>query len=389
MKVLILADGTSVHSIRILDWHLRQGCDVTFVDYADPKPLGAPNYRFVPYPGLRGARFLRRVVGRAAVAGLNARAAARALRRIWTAFRPDIVHLYQIDARAYHCFLARIGPMILSSWGTDINQHFATNADAAYRRRTARALAAADLIIADADDILEKCVRLAGRPVPTARLLLGVDTELFRPGYEEQAAGWRMRMAVPPDARLLFSIRALTPLYGHHQVLEAFARAQPTLTAPSILVFKAYNDRHAAGYQQRLRDQAERLGVSDRIRFADGVAFEELPVLYAAADLIVNYPSIDGFPVTFLEAAACERPVVSNRLTAYRGSFAEKYFQLVEPDDVGRLAEALARAVNGFVPTGAALHEARVTIEREFSEQVVAGQLMTLYRRTLAERKAR
>ena len=62
------------------------------------------------------------------------------------------------------------------------------------------------------------------------------------------------------------------------------------------------------------------------------VPFAQLPEIYALADVIINYPSMDTLPVTFMEAAACERPVVTSRLPSYMGTFAERYFLMVEPE---------------------------------------------------------
>src|SRR5262245_5112865 len=107
MKVLMLADGSSIHSQRVLDWHLRQGCEVTFLDYQDPRPGGAEGYRFVPYAtGVRGGRYVRAVFGERAAEWLEERLAARRLRAVYRSVRPDVVHVYQIDRRAYHCFRA-------------------------------------------------------------------------------------------------------------------------------------------------------------------------------------------------------------------------------------------------------------------------------------------
>jgi glycosyltransferase involved in cell wall biosynthesis len=382
MKVLMLADGSSIHARRALDWHLQHGCEVTFVDFQDPRPGGAERYRYLPYPGLRGARYLQKLLGQSLTGWLAARTAARRLNGIYRSVRPDVVHLYQIDHRAHHCFLAGLRPLVLSSWGTDINQHFTATADPDYRSRTATALAAADLVIADAADIVAKCSRLAGRTLPAALLPFGVNTELFRPGYEEAALAWRTKLGIPADARVLFSIRALTPLYGHHHVLEAFHKAQPRFRSSTFLAFKAYNNQGASEYEHQLRHHAEQLGLADRVRWSEGVPFEQLPALYAAADVIVNYPAMDGFPVTFLEAAACERPVVSNRLPSYAGTLAEKFFRLVEPEDPGALAEGLADAANEAVQDRKlGLAQARAVVENEYSETVTANRLMELYRR--------
>jgi glycosyltransferase involved in cell wall biosynthesis len=376
----MLADGGSIHTRRILNWHLDRDCDVTFVDATDPKPKDTRRYRFVRYPGLRGKRFVKKVAGARLTGQLDHHAVLFGLKRIFRDFRPDVVHLYQIDSRAYDCYRAELKPLVLSSWGTDINQHFQDSADAEYRGRTAEALAKADMVIGDATDILDKCVKLAGRSVPTELLPLGIDTKLFRPGYENEAREWRRGLDIPADAIVLLSIRALTPLYGHHDILEAFQQATPSFQKMAFLVFKEYNDRSAPDYRGKLQRRSEELGISARVRWSKSAPFEQLPALYAAADAIVNYPSIDGFPVTFLEAAACKCPVITNRLPSYEGTLAEKYFRLVEAANTNALAEAIAEAVNGIeTAPSASLDEARDLVKNEFSEAASAERLMAIY----------
>jgi len=385
MKVLMLADGASIHSRRALDWHLKQGCEVTFVDWVDPAPKCDGRYRFVRYPGQRGSKYLRKVLGDKCYSWLDERASIEGLRRIFRNERPEIVHLYQIDQRAYHCLKSGLKPLVMSSWGTDINQHFTATADADYRCRTAEALASADLIIADAADIIDKCASLAGRTIPAEVLPLGIDTELFRPGYEDAAKQWRHKLEIPADATVLFSIRALTPLYGHVEILNAFHQALSRFRERAFLVFKAYNSKIGSQYELDLRQLAEQLGVANLLRWETSVPFEQLPALYAAADAIINFPAMDGFPVTFLEAAACQRPVITNRLPSYVGTFAEKYFHMIETRDVSALANEMVKTVNDSrQPGDARRFEARAIVETSFSEIVTTERLMSFYRNLIA-----
>jgi glycosyltransferase involved in cell wall biosynthesis len=53
------------------------------------------------------------------------------------------------------------------------------------------------------------------------------------------------------------------------------------------------------------------------IRWADQVLFEDLPVFYHLADVVVSIPKTDGMPVTLFEAMACHTPVIVGDLPAY------------------------------------------------------------------------
>ena len=378
----MLASWPSIHSQRPLNWLLENGCDVVFVDRKNPYPEGRDRYQFLPYPGPRGTRYYGRLGPRVA-SRFGLWTVALQLRLLWRRIRPDVVHLHWVNRHAYHCVKAGLRPLVLSVWGSDINRHFLPAADPEYRRIIGQALAHADLVIVDAQGMAEKCALLAGCEIRTELLHLGVNTKTFRPGYGQAANEWRRRLAVPGDAKVLLSIRIWRPQYGHHVILEAFSQALPRLQTDCVLVFKIYpiSSHDSTAYEIELRRRAEQLGIARWVRWMEEVTFAQLPEIYAFADVIVNYPSMDTFPVTFLEAAACERPVISIRLPSYQGTFAERYFRMVEPGEVTDLANAIVELINQ--PSGQTarlLSEARRVVEQEYNESIYIQRLLDIYR---------
>jgi glycosyltransferase involved in cell wall biosynthesis len=221
---------------------------------------------------------------------------------------------------------------------------------------------------------------LAGRQVPTAFLPLGIDTSHFRPVAPEVTAAWRRRLAIPDDATVFMSVRAMAPVYGHHHILEAFAKVCPGAARRSVLLFKTYNCSNypeGPAYASSLRQRAQELGLADSLRWVTEVPYADLPALYSVADAIVNYPSMDAFPVTFIEAAACMRPVITVDLPAYQGTFVEHAFRLVRPNDVDGLAAAFQTQTEGV--SMAHFDKTRALVEREYDESVSANRLLGHY----------
>jgi glycosyltransferase involved in cell wall biosynthesis len=376
MKVLMVAPGTSPHAWRPLAWLLARGVEVVFLDEVDPLAAGAPGYRFVPLPR-SGLAVLRRLVG-SRIALALAKWRAWPLRRLWQRERPDVVHVHWVDPRAQHCAAAGMHPLVLTVWGSDVNDLLDPGANPAMRAAIGEALAAADLVCIDGADMAEKCAQLAGRPVPTRLLTLGVDTKRFAPGWAEEAAHLRHWLDIAPGTRVVLSPRAMAGLYRHHEVLEAFAAAG---VPDAVLVFIRYNPGNFADCQvleAELRDHAARLGVADALRFCDRLAVELLPALYNAADVVVNFPARDAFPVTFLEALACARPVITCPHHSYAGTVAERHARFV--NDVPGLASALADTL-AHPP---ALSAARDEVIRLHDEALVADTLVAWYRELCA-----
>jgi len=391
---LMIAPGGDTHSLRPLNWLLERGCRVVFSDRTDPLPEGREGYSFVPFPYPRGGRIFPKLFGKNLgdrLFGLSARTTVIRLAALRRRIRPSVTHVHWVDDRAYYCAKAGLRPLVLTVWGSDINNHFLPDANGAARKRIGETLASADLILIDSADLHEKCIALAGRNVPTEVIIHGVNTDLFRPGYEAAAEEWRCRLSIPPAAAVLLSIRKWTSLYRHESILEAFARALPRLNSEAYLVFKIVkgNSMHGALYEKQLRDLTVKLGLCEMVRWMDEVPFDALPAVYSFADVILSYPSMDAFPVTFFEAAACECPVISCMLPAYSGTFAEEYFQMVSPDEPSELSDAIVKFVNEKrTASRDRLPELRRIVCQHYDERIVSGKLIDLYLQFLSPGKA-
>jgi glycosyltransferase involved in cell wall biosynthesis len=378
----MLAPGNSIHSRRSLSWLLERGCSVLFVDAQNPEGKG--DVRHAPYPHVPEQKIYN-LLGWKRSFRLKNWAVGMRLRRLCRRFRPDVVHVHWVDHRAYQCLFAGLRPLVLSVWGSDVNHLFRPNADPRYRRCIGEALAGADRVLADTPEMEEKCSALAGRAVRVELLPYGIDTRRFAPRDPEAARAWRRKLDVPDGAKVLLSMRGFEARYGHHLILEAFHQALPRCQSQCALVFKKFNQgitpHNNAMYEPQVRARIEELGLGRLVRWVDHLPYSLLPEMYAFADAIVNYPEMDAFPVTFLEAAASETPVISTGLPSYKGTFAERCFTLVEPGRIDQLADALAAFVNEPPGTrAAALAEARRTVECDFEEAVIADRLLDIYK---------
>jgi len=90
--------------------------------------------------------------------------------------------------------------------------------------------------------------------------------------------------------------------------------------------------------------ECEKLGIEERVLFAPYVPYEDLPLVYGAAEILVIPSLIEGFGLPVLEAMACGTPVACSRsasLPEVAGDAAE-YF---EPSSAEDLAAAMERVL--------------------------------------------
>ncbi len=134
-------------------------------------------------------------------------------------------------------------------------------------------------------------------------------------------------------------------------------------------------------YDEVFRTAGE-LSLGERLRFTGFVAEEDLPALYAAADIAAHPAHFEGFGLPPLEAMACGTPVVASDATSLPEVVGEGGL-LVPPHDERAWAEALAR-----VAADRALHD-RLAAEglaqaARFSWQETARRTVEVYRGVVA-----
>ncbi len=387
----MIANGRVVHSRKPQRWLRERGCSVRFLD-TDPLPdAEVPGEAAYPHNRSALSYYVGRVLGN--TAGAVARRALDVMRLIrlrllYVRCRADLVHVHWIGVEAYECARAGVRPLLLTAWGTDINQFFQPQKDerlGQLRHEVAYALSRCDRLITDAPDLVHRCETLAGRPLRHELLPLGIDTAAFARPLDAERRTWRDRLGIPPGAFVFGSFRELRPHYNHDLIIDAFARMKDRDPRDAFLLFKVYLSQGRVpepAYEEALRAQANRLGVSQRIVWVTDIDAARLPEMYATVDAVVNFPRLDGFPVHFLEAAASSRQIVSCRLPAYEWGFAAEAVSFAPPGDPVALSAVMDRVVAEHTdPTAVArLSRARTIVLDRYNEGATGQRLLEIYR---------
>ena len=165
----------------------------------------------------------------------------------------------------------------------------------------------------------------------------GVDAIRFRPLDRAEA---RRRLGLG-DVPTLLTVGRLVPRKGVDLVLLALPEVRRRFGSVRYVVAGDGPDRG------RLEALARELGVREAVELRGRVPDEDVAWLYAACDAFVlpvrdEWPSVEGFGLVYLEASACERPVIGARAGGAPEAVREgETGLLVEPDDVRGLAAAI------------------------------------------------
>jgi teichuronic acid biosynthesis glycosyltransferase TuaC len=192
----------------------------------------------------------------------------------------------------------------------------------------------------------------------------GLDQSRFVPRDRKEEKA-KMGISGP----LILSVGALIPRKGQDLLIAAL----PAL--PNAMLMLAGQGESEADYRALASD----LGVADRVSFLGSVLHDDLPALFAAADVMALVSSSEGLANAWVEALACGTPVVASDVGGIR--------ELVKTPEAGRIVErtpeAIAAAITDIL-ANPPVREAVAANVSAFSWGENAQQLAEFFRRVAA-----
>ncbi|QDV24716.1 glycosyltransferase family 4 protein [Aureliella helgolandensis] len=161
----------------------------------------------------------------------------------------------------------------------------------------------------------------------------GVDS-VFHPYPEQQIAQLRNELNLPE--RYLLCVGSIEPRKNLARLLQAWEIASPQLPGLSLVL---------AGASGRVFNSVGFDRGPEGVHMAGYVAEQQLPLLYAGAELFV-YPSLyEGFGLPVIESMASGVPVVTSSVTSLP-EVAGTAAHLVDPYDIESIADGILRIAN-------------------------------------------
>ncbi|MDX1630533.1 MAG: glycosyltransferase family 1 protein [Thermoanaerobaculia bacterium] len=203
----------------------------------------------------------------------------------------------------------------------------------------------------------------------------GVEEQFHRILAPEDLERWAQQLELP-NPYLLF-VGNPKPHKNLDVVLQAYAKAREIegFDAPLVCV----GGKSEANL--KIRQRAETLGISEKLKMLGHVASEALPAIYQGASLFL-YPTLyEGFGLPVVEAMASGTPVITSNTSALQ-EIGEGYAELVDPLDVDAMGRAVARLM-GDPERREALRERGMKRARDFSWGRTARETLEIYRDVL------
>ncbi len=232
---------------------------------------------------------------------------------------------------------------------------------------------------------LKKYALELGAPETTKLFAWGADPLLFRPSDNRielrHELGWNDGVIITTLGRLVYK-------KGFDVLLKALP---PVLSKyPNVSVIIGGNGPLLG----KLQDLTRALGISNSVQFIGRVPWNEVPDIFAAADIFV-LPSVrdasgnlDGLPTVLLEAMGCGSAIIASDIGGV--SLAIRNHEnglLVRPGSADELTQAILKLINDTVYCESLGLAARKTVVDDLNWDNVVHRIENLLHASISDRK--
>jgi glycosyltransferase involved in cell wall biosynthesis len=199
----------------------------------------------------------------------------------------------------------------------------------------------------------------------------GVDLTQFGPrpsGATPEEFGWR------DECDILLLVARLSPSKGVDRALRILKRLQGRRRGARLLV------RGSGPQEAELRQLANRLGISEFVRFVPKRTRAQMVDLYNLAKVVLCTSRSDLLPFAVMEAGACGRPVVATDVGAVTDIVVEgRTGRVVPAEDEQGFCDAVAATLEQDDEREAYGRAARARAEACFDVRSTARHLVEVY----------
>jgi glycosyltransferase involved in cell wall biosynthesis len=309
------------------------------------------------------------------------------LRRLIREIRPDILHTHTAKAGAVGRMAAALSgdarpKVVVHTFHGHVLRGYFSSWKATFFRQLERTLARmSDALIAVSPEVRDDLVRLGVAPADKISVVrLGLDLESRTAVAPEARAVIRRELGIPEDRFVAAWLGRMTDIKRTDDLLRAFALLHEKREAELLLVGDG-------PLRPELEALAAELHITDSCHF---VGYQEDVGAYlAASDVVALTSANEGTPVTLIEALAAQRPVVSTDVGGVRDVVDEDSGFLVEPGDVGAVADRLGRLADDSDLRERMGASGRARVIERYSVPRLVDEMDKLYRRLLAQEHPR
>ena len=316
MRILFIGAATSNHTLRWVNALSERGHEVVLLTRKDQKA----NSQFSKKVQIKYLKY---------GGGLGYYLNINSAKKVFKEFKPDVINAHYLTGYGTTCRLAKLHPIVLSAWGSDV--FFFPKKNAFNKNLFKKNVFYADRIASTSKimaDEIKKVLPDYKKDITVTPF--GVDIKKFKPVKKE-----------PRKEIVIGIVKYFHPIYNIDLLIRSFA-----------LLCKDYNNLRLDIYgdgplKDSLVSLSNELGVGNKVRFLGIIPNDEVPQAINEMDIFVNCSKNESFGVAVLEGMACEKPVVVTDTPGYKEIVTNEYDGIIlENREPETMAKALKRLID-------------------------------------------
>jgi len=218
----------------------------------------------------------------------------------------------------------------------------------------------------------------------------GVDLELFHPMPRQDA---RAALGIAAAERVVLFVGRIDPVKGIDTLIDAaeiIAARDVLVPPPTFLIVGGDLDERGdpVGPLANVAEAIATKGIAHSFRLTGSQPQDQLPLFYAAADVVAVPSRYESFGLVAVEALACGVPVVASRAGGLRFTIEEGATGLlVKPRSADALTRGIETILGDDVLRAAMSAAARPSVAR-YDWATIASQVIHVYQRLASGHRA-
>lgn len=329
MKILLLADGSSSHTVKWVSALNKKGFDIFLYTLCSFNRESFHESIKIDSLNLTDKIINNNVGDFRKIKYLKALPRIRAIIKH---YKPDIIHAHYLSSYGFLGILSGFHPILISAWGIDIIGF--PHRSIFHKLLTKFICRKADELMVTSEYMKKWLEKITSKKAIT--IPFGIDTNVFIPKKDISP--------VSGNNIVIGTIKTLREQYGIEYLIRAYSilnEKYPELDLKLFIVGSGH-------LRNKLIKISKSLNIAENIRFTGYIQHKEIHKYHNMIDIFVAVSTMEEetFGVAVLEACACEKPVVVSDI----GGLSEIVIDgqtgiIVSPRNSEKTAEAIEKLI--------------------------------------------
>lgn len=331
MKVLILSDANSIHTVRWVRglnslgvtiglWSINKPDEGLYDDLKDIE---------IFHSDIKQERF-------GILSKMKYLTLLGSVKKTIKRFKPDLLHAHYASSFGLLGALSGFKPYILSIWGSDVYEFPKQNI--LFEKIIRFNFRKADFLLSTSNAMAKEASKFTDKDFYITPF--GIDLSVFKTSIRPETSFFTIG-----------TIKTLEEKYGIDQLLEAFSLFKKKYEGEPIKLMIVGDGT----LKQKLEQKSFELGLGKTCEFLGKVNYDQVPFYHQQLDVCVCLSNSESFGVSAIEASALKRPVIVS--------------------DVGGLPEVVENNVTGIVVPPKDPKRAAEAIEKLFLDKSMREEM--------------